>query len=73
MPSYDHALIVTIEADSYEESEKIAYKMADGLGDSEELFVVVGHVWGFNTDNDGQRVFYLHPEGATNEWEPNNA
>lgn len=63
MPSYAHAIIVVIEADTFEESERIAMDIADGLGVEGENAGVPP----YEHDNYGQRVLYLPPEGVSEE------
>jgi hypothetical protein len=65
MPLFDMAIIVGIEADNYAEAESITYKMADGIGDTEQIFCFAATA--FEYDNDGQRVLYLHPENEPRE------
>lgn len=60
MPAYDVALLVTIEADSYEEALGEARMLAEGVASAEELSCSA--VLDYERDNEGQRVLYLHPE-----------
>ena len=61
MPRYDMAVIVTVEATSFEKAEEFLIGWTDGLADNEKAsFTTVGHT--NETDNNGQRVIYLHAE-----------
>jgi hypothetical protein len=56
MPQFGHAIVVYIEADTYEASLKIAEDIAEGLCiDGEEC--EVPH---YEHDNENQRMVYLH-------------
>lgn len=57
--AYIVAVLVQIPADSYDEALREAEAFAAGAGDRDELFVSAVH--DYETDNDGQRVLYLHP------------
>lgn len=59
MPRYDHALIVSIDANSYEESLTKLYQFTGNAIDMPS----------YEHDNSGQRMLYLHPEGFDNSWE----
>lgn len=60
MQEFDIALIVTIEADSYEKALLEAEDMAEGIGMTEEISCSA--VIYYEHDNEGRRVLYLHPE-----------
>ena len=62
MPLYDFAYVVTIEADSWDNAMREAKNLAEGLQD-EEMCVLD---YGDETDNERQRVVYLHPAGEDN-------
>jgi hypothetical protein len=53
------ALIVTIDANSPDDAIAIADNIAEGLGDSEQI--ACSAAYGYEYDNTGQRVYYLHP------------
>ena len=59
MQEFDVAIVVTIEANTYDGALRIANNIAEGLeidGETAEAITNYDH------DNDGQRVLYLHPE-----------
>ncbi len=56
---YDMALVLSVEAESYKQAERMAKYIAEGLGQEE---VNVSATFDYEHDNDGQRVLYLHPE-----------
>jgi hypothetical protein len=58
MASYDIALILTVEADSYDEALTQAAYVAEGVGNDGEN---ISAVFNYERDNDNQRVLYLHP------------
>lgn len=60
MPKYNVALIVTIEADSYDDALEEADSLAEGIGMREELSVSVA-THNRNTGGRG-RVVYLYDE-----------
>jgi len=63
MPRYEHAIIVIVEADTFEVSAQIAEDIASGLAvEGEEAFTSP-----YEHDNEGQRVLYLLPEGVSLE------
>jgi hypothetical protein len=68
MPSFEHSIVIVIEADTFEESAQIAEDIAEGLGVEGENASVPP----YEHDNEGQRVLYLLPEGVSLE-EHNNA
>lgn len=69
MPNYDIALILTVNAPNYEAALKYADTVAAGVGMDEEN---ISAVWNYEEDLTGQRVLYLHPEDAANDWEPSD-
>ena len=58
MPKYDVALVVSIEADTYNEALKSAVDLADGIAQDGELICAIT---AYDSDNEGQRVLYLDP------------
>jgi hypothetical protein len=60
MKSYDIALIVTIEADSYDDALKQAEDLAEGVGDGGENISVVRQ---YNRDNENWRSVDLPKSG----------
>lgn len=67
MPNFDIALILTVEADNYHKALKHADNLAEGVAADGEN---ISAVFDYESDNDGQRVLYLHPDNADNTWEP---
>lgn len=55
----DVILITTVEADSIEQAEDLIRDFADGLADQYNA-PFTGLAATGDTDNEGQRVFYLH-------------
>lgn len=66
MPRYDAILITTVQADSPEQAERFIENFADGLADTEHA-PFTGMLDAGDHDNDGQRVFYLHPLSEESE------
>lgn len=60
MPRYDAILITTVYAETPEQAEGFIRDFADGLADSEHA-PFTGLLDTGDTDNEGRRVFYLHP------------
>jgi hypothetical protein len=70
MPKFTIPLMLTVEADTFEQAFDLADQIAAGLGDSGEN-VYAAHPDGF--DNDGQRVYCLPPKELSNEqWDVND-
>ena len=59
MPSYDIPLLVTIEADNYNNALIEAKALTEGVSQTDEVLISV--INNFETDNEGQRVIYLDP------------
>jgi hypothetical protein len=59
MPRIDAILITTVEADTIEQAEDLIRDVADGLADQYSA-PFTGLADTSDTDNEGQRVFYLH-------------
>ena len=58
---FDVALILTVRAKTYEDALSYAEDLATGVGcDGENISAV----FDYETDNEGQRIVYLHPENA---------
>jgi hypothetical protein len=64
MERYDMALIITVDAENYEDAQQITDNIAAGLGDTEQIACSAAP---YEHDNDGQRVVYLHPEDFLSE------
>ena len=62
---YDMALIITVDAKSYDEAQKIAEDIAAGLGDAEQIACSAALF--YERDNEGQRVLKLHSENAPSD------
>lgn len=58
MPKFDVALLITVEAETYDDALKYADQLAEGIGMTEEISCSA--VWDYERDNEGQRVLYLH-------------
>lgn len=65
MSYYDMALIITVEADTYDEAFDKADDIAAGLSDMQQI--PASAIFLYDHDNEGQRVLYLHPESATSD------
>lgn len=63
---YDMAIIVTVDAGSYDGAERQVKAIAGGLGD-DGINCSAATNGDFEHDNEGQRVLYLHPEGGAAE------
>ena len=59
---YDMAILITVDARSYEGAQGITEDIAAGLGDSQQIACSAPS---YEHDNSGQRVLYLHPENET--------
>jgi hypothetical protein len=55
---YDVALLISIDAPTYDDALRYADMVAEGIGQEGEN---VSAVQDYDYDNDGQRVLYLHP------------
>lgn len=69
--TYTFPLMLTIEATGFDEAFQIADKVAEGLGtEGENVYAAYDD----ETDNTGQRVYYLPPKGMSNqEWDCNDS
>ena len=61
MPRFDHAIIVSFDAPTYEDSLREAKYLSNGLADEGEIVQTPIYAY----DNEGQRVLYLHPENES--------
>lgn len=75
MPKYDMAIIVTIEADNYQDAATDAILVAHYLARDEQEKdidsyngVVDTSIPDYETDFEGQRVVYLHPTDQISEY-----
>lgn len=66
MPRYLHAIVIEIEADTFEASARIADDIVGLLGLAQARPLSL-RPEGLSIDNDGQRVIYLTPEGVSEE------
>lgn len=61
MNTYDVAIVVSIEANTYDGALRIAENIAEGLGTEGET---AHAVFNYDRDYEGQRVLYLHDENV---------
>lgn len=59
MPKFDIALLVTLDAPTYEDALRDADHLAAALGDSAEESISA--VLDYAHDREGHRILYLHP------------
>ena len=70
MPKFTIPLMLTVEADTFDQAFDLADRVAEGVGTQGEN-IYAAHEDGF--DNSGQRVYYLPPKEYSNhDWDVND-